>query len=136
MWETLKAYLKSRITSFASAKKRECGENRIPLKKKVKELNLSFATAPSPDSWLIYGYELKLYLVPAEFTLLQLRQDFWELGEKAGKLLTYHLRQKTFAHRIPAAVINMVNYMHNLKTLIKSSLMDKLDTTTTTHVLD
>lgn len=80
VWETFKVYLKDRIISFTSTRKRERGENMIGLEKKSKEIDMPYAIAPSQDllsSLINCRYELnKVCLVEAESGLFQLRKDF------------------------------------------------------------
>lgn len=105
LWETLKAYIRGQIISYAGFEKKRKKEKLCNLTKRISELDGLYATSKSPE---VYKERLSLQ---AEFDmiitdrtvelLLQSRSQSYEHGDKASKLLAHQLRQKSASHCIP-----------------------------------
>ncbi len=110
-WDTLKAYLRGRIISYASFKKKSTNEYTAKLESELKELKTSYSQSSDRSTLnkiINTKYELnKIYHKRAEYALFRIKQSYWEMGEKTGRLLTYRLKQQNCSKCI--ASIPMAN---------------------------
>ena len=96
VWEALKAFLRGQIISFTANSEKIRKYQQTHLINQIKDIDRQYATSPTPD---LYRERLK---VKTEFDLLstqetvhllqRTRSDFYEHGEKTGKLLASQLR--------------------------------------------
>lgn len=105
LWETLKAYIRGQIISFASYERKQKKKKLDELTTRINQLDALYTTSPSPD---LYKERLSLQSEFDTLTtdnavslLLKSRSSFYEQGDKAGKLLAHQLRQSTSSHQIP-----------------------------------
>lgn len=101
LWETLKAYLRGQIISYNASQKKRRSARLDELISLIKNLDRRHATAPSAD---IYRERIALQTEfdtlssgAAEELHLRSRQEFYEHGERASKLLCHQLRRSSEA---------------------------------------
>lgn len=96
--DTLKAYCRGRIISYASFKKKSANERLTDLESKLKTLETSYSQ--TKDRSTLYKiiatkYQLnKLYHKKAEYASFRTKQTYWEMDERPGRLLAYWLKQQ------------------------------------------
>uniref|UniRef100_H3A8B0 Endonuclease/exonuclease/phosphatase domain-containing protein n=1 Tax=Latimeria chalumnae TaxID=7897 RepID=H3A8B0_LATCH len=97
LWDTVKAVLRGKLISYATNRKKERLQKTIELEQEIKEkeLALNFHNL----QYLKYEFN-KLMSQKVEFALFRVRQSYFEAGEKASKLLAYHLCKLTASHNI------------------------------------
>lgn len=106
VWEASKAYIRGKLIAYASKKKKEQMQriNTIETELKTLEKRLSECY----DEILLRQIcDLKLqindiYNKKVEYALFRLNTNFYESGEKAGKLLARQLKRKEANFTIPA----------------------------------
>lgn len=96
VWEALKAFLRGQIISFAADREKISKACQTKLINQIKDLDKQYACRPTPS---LFRERLKL---KTDFDLLSTqetvhllqrnRSDFYEHGEKTGKLLASQLR--------------------------------------------
>ena len=104
LWEACKAYLRGQAILFASRQKKADVERVVWLSEQLS-IDTQHATAPTPS---LYDQRLKL---KAEFDLLstskvetqllKTKQRYFEMGDKAGKLLAHQARTAALSRLIP-----------------------------------
>lgn len=95
LWETLKAYIRGQIISFVSNVRRQNRKRLDELTKRIAQLDSLYATSPTPD---LYKERLSMH---SEFNtlttdhavdlLIKSRSNYYEQGDKAGRLLADQL---------------------------------------------
>ena len=97
-WDTLKAYLRGRIISYASFRKKIANEKFNELEGELKKLESSYSQTTDRctlNKIIAIKYQLnKLYSKKAEYALFRTKQTYWEMGERPSRLLAYRLRQQ------------------------------------------
>lgn len=96
IWEAMKAFLRGEIISYAAFKRKSAKQKLNDISDQILSLDRQYAQSPSPT---LYKERLRLQ---TEFNLLSSRQvegclmrsksDFYEHGEKTGKILANQLR--------------------------------------------
>uniref|UniRef100_H3A7X6 exodeoxyribonuclease III n=1 Tax=Latimeria chalumnae TaxID=7897 RepID=H3A7X6_LATCH len=104
LWDTLKAGLRGRLISFATNRKRTWQKRTVELEQEIKDKELALKLNFSLEifhvlQFLKYEYN-KIISQNVEFALFQVRQSYFEAGEKASKLLAYRLRKLTSSKTI------------------------------------
>uniref|UniRef100_H3AKY0 exodeoxyribonuclease III n=1 Tax=Latimeria chalumnae TaxID=7897 RepID=H3AKY0_LATCH len=92
LWDTLEAVLRGKLFSYATKHKKERLQKAIELEQEIKDKELAL-------KYLKYEFN-KLMSQKVEFALFRVRQSYFEAGEKASKLLAYHLRKLTTSNTI------------------------------------
>uniref|UniRef100_A0A668SST9 exodeoxyribonuclease III n=1 Tax=Oreochromis aureus TaxID=47969 RepID=A0A668SST9_OREAU len=104
-WDAMKAYLRGRIISYASFKKKAANKNIITLEAKLKALEAVHSHTKDRvtlNKIVKVKYKLNvLYNRKAEYALFCINQAYWEIGEKQSRLLAYRLKQKDSMNHIP-----------------------------------
>uniref|UniRef100_H3A4Q3 Endonuclease/exonuclease/phosphatase domain-containing protein n=1 Tax=Latimeria chalumnae TaxID=7897 RepID=H3A4Q3_LATCH len=97
LWDTLKVVLRGKLISYATNRKKEWLQKTIELEQEIKdkELALNFHNL----QYLKYEFN-KLMSQKVEFALFWVHQSYFEAGEKASKLLAYHLRKLSTSNNI------------------------------------
>lgn len=105
LWETLKAYIRGQIISYVSHERKQKRERLTELTRRIAQLDDLYSILPTPD---VYKERLTLQ---SEFNtltadqaaelLLKSRSNYYEQGDKAGRLLAHQLRQNVSSHQIP-----------------------------------
>lgn len=97
IWESLKAYLRGQIISFAAHKNKKRNARLRELTELIANLDSQYATNPSADLYkqklLLQSEFNTLSIKETEKLLLRSRHQIYEHGEKAGRLLSHQLRQ-------------------------------------------
>ena len=106
VWEASKAHIRGKVIAFSSKKKREQIRRLKDLESQLKELEKSLSEKHS-DPLLKKVCDLKfqineIYNKKAEYALFRLKSNFYESGEKSGKLLARQLHQMETSYAIPA----------------------------------
>lgn len=104
LWETLKSYIRGQIISYVSHEKKQKKDKLIELTNRIAQLDCLYAASPTPDV-----YRERLYL-QSQFNMLtadhtaeliqKSRSNYYEQGDKAGRLLAHQLHQSNSSHRI------------------------------------
>lgn len=104
LWETLKAYIRGHIIEYTARLKKNRYKKFNELTKLIQEVDMLDSSAPSPD------LRKKRIALQTEFDLLvsnetsekfmKTRQNYYEHGERAGRLLSHQLRQYSAANFI------------------------------------
>ncbi|KAI5105880.1 SH2 domain-containing adapter protein E [Silurus meridionalis] len=104
LWETMKAYLRGRI-SYSAFTYREHRAKLRDISSAISQLNQSYASSPSPE---LYKQRVELQ---AEFDLLSTRDtecmllrtrgSYYEYGDKPSRLLAHQLRRQAASRLIP-----------------------------------
>lgn len=106
VWEVSKAYIRGKIISYASKQKREQLKRISTLETELRELERKLSMQYS-DATLKHVCDLKLqineiYNKKIEYALFRLNSNFYESGEKSGRLLARQLKKKEASYTIPA----------------------------------
>lgn len=101
LWETMKAYLRGQIISYNASMNRRRSARLNELISLIKEVDHKNSEAPSVDLCkerigLLTEFDI-LSSGVAEELHLRSRQEFYEHGERASKLLSHQLRQSAEA---------------------------------------
>ena len=100
-----KAHKRGKFIAQATKKKQENISRCKNLEKEIKEKELHLSTHFSSDKFqdpCKLKYTLNdIYNKKADYALYRLKTNFYEGGEKTGKLLARQLKEKTFASTIP-----------------------------------
>lgn len=104
LWETLKAYIRGQIISYASNERKSTQKRQLELSHRISQIDNIFADTPEPAL-----YKERLYL-QAEFNtlssksiedlLMKSKTQQYQYGNKTGKLLAHQLRQSSASHQI------------------------------------
>lgn len=104
LWDTLKAFLRGKIISYASYANKQRRVRREELEKLIADLDRSLAESNSPDlhkERLRLKTELDLLLTAeAERLLLRSQGTLYEHGDKAGRLLAHQLKARQASNQI------------------------------------
>lgn len=105
LWEACKAYLRGQAISFASQQKKADTERMVWLLDQLLRIDTQYAAAPTP---FLYNQRLKyqsefdlLSTSKVETQLLKTRQCYFEMEDKAGKLLAHQARTAALSRLIP-----------------------------------
>ena len=105
IWESLKAYLRGKIISYAAHRKRERTKRLTELTQQISDIDDELSHDFTPDLYkerLLLKTEYdNLSIKQTERLLLKTKQSYYEHGEKAGKLLCHQLRQAAARSAIP-----------------------------------
>ena len=105
IWESLKAYLRGQIISYATHKKKEQARRLSELSQQIADTDVKLARNPTPDlnkERLLLQTEFdNLSIKQTERLLLKTKQTYYEHGEKAGRLLCHQLKQVAANSAIP-----------------------------------
>ena len=105
LWEACKAYLRGQAISFASRQKKVDTERMVWLLDQLVSIDTQYATAPTPslyDQRLKFQAEFDLLSTPkVESKLSKTKQRYFEMGDKAGKLLAHQARTAALSRLIP-----------------------------------
>ena len=103
-WDTLKAYWRGRIISYASFKKKSANKETTELENKLKLLETLHSQNKDRSTLnkiITTKYQLnKLYHKKAEYALFRTNQTYWEMGEQPGRLLAHRLKQQNSMNHI------------------------------------
>uniref|UniRef100_A0A1A8LYQ6 Reverse transcriptase domain-containing protein n=2 Tax=Nothobranchius pienaari TaxID=704102 RepID=A0A1A8LYQ6_9TELE len=113
LWESLKAYIRGQIISYSAGERKRKMKRTTELMKAIKEVDQANSMTPLEE------LHRKRILLQTEYDILtsqheedsylRLRQVLYEHGERAGKLLSYQLKQSATAGRIVEIGDNMGN---------------------------
>ena len=105
IWESLKAYLRGQIISYATHKKRERNKRIKELNQEILNIDNQLANNSTPELFkgrLLLQTEFdNLSIRQTERMMLKTRQTYYEHGERAGKLLCHQLKQTVAQNAIP-----------------------------------
>ena len=105
LWEACKAYLRGQAISFASRQKKADKDRMIWLSDQLSRVDAQYAITPTPtlyDERLKFQAEFDLLSTSkVEAQLLKTRQLYFEMGDKAGKLLAHQARAAALSRQIP-----------------------------------
>lgn len=97
IWESLKAYLRGQIISYATHKKRERNKRLRELNQQILNIDNQLAHNSTPELFkerLLLQTEFdNLSIRLTERMMLKTRQTYYEHGERAGKLFCHQLKQ-------------------------------------------
>ena len=92
IWESLKAYLRGQIISYAAHRKRERTKRLTGLTQQISDIDDELSHDFTPDLYkerLLLKTEYdNVSIKQTERLLLKTKQSYYEHGEKAGKLLS------------------------------------------------
>ncbi len=91
VWEASKAFIRGKIIAYSSKKKRKYREKLLKLEAQLKEKEMDLVENLT-----------EILLKKVEYALFRLNSNFYESGDKAGKLLARQLQQKDAKLIIPA----------------------------------
>lgn len=104
LWESLKAYIRGQIISYSAGERKRKMKRTTELMKAIKEVDLANSMTPSEElrkKRILLQTEYDILTSQREEDLyLRSRQDLYEHGERAGKLLSYQLKQSAAAGMI------------------------------------
>ncbi len=83
VWEASKAFIRGKIIAYSSKKKRKYREKLLKLEAQLKEKEMDLVENLT-----------EILLKKVEYALFRLNSNFYESGDKAGKLLARQLQQK------------------------------------------
>ena len=113
LWESLKAYIRGQIISYNAGERKRKMKRTTELTKAIKEVDLANSRAPSEElhkKRILFQTEYDILINQREEDLyLRSRQDFYEHGERAGKLLSHQLKQSAAAGMIVEIGDNLGN---------------------------
>lgn len=105
LWETLKAYIRGEIISYAAYERKLKNDRLSLLTRSIAQLDHVYAVSPSPDIYkerLAFQAEHDTLLTDQVTELLvKSRSTYYEQGDKASRLLAHKLRQVSSSHLIP-----------------------------------
>jgi len=106
-WEAMKAFLRGYIIQYSSYKKKVATTNLIELERRIKnieaKLKINISEAILKElTHLKYEYNTILSK-KTEYFLFRARQTIFESGDKAGKFLARHIKQKEV--KLPIAAV-------------------------------
>lgn len=105
IWETMKAYIRGEVISYTAHENKLRKDRVFVLTRSIAQLDETYAVSPSPDIYkerLILQAKLDTFLTnQVTETLIKTRATYYELGDKASKLLAHKLRQQTSSQQIP-----------------------------------
>ena len=98
IWDALKAYLRGEIIAFTANKKRLSQKEQLDLTSKIKEIDQQYAHTQTPE---LYNKHLELKTrfdllttYQTQNILLKNKSNYYEHGEKCGKLLASQLKRQ------------------------------------------
>lgn len=104
LWESLKAYIRGQVISYNAGEKKRKLKGTTELPKAIKEVDVANSMAPSEElhrKRILLQTEYDVLISQCEEDLyLRSRQDLYEHGEHAGKLLSHQLKQSAAAGMI------------------------------------
>lgn len=108
IWETLKAVLRGQIIEYSSRMKKTREAKLKDISQALADIDEKHSSSPSPD---LYKERLRLQTEydtlttdKASFLLTKARHNFYEFGDKAGKLLAQQARQAASSRLIPKII--------------------------------
>ncbi len=100
----MKAFWRGRIISYASFRQRLANEKFSKLESELKTLEASYSRAKDRSALnkiIATKFQLNLlYHKKAEYALFRTKQTYWEMSERPGRLLAYHLKQQDSINHI------------------------------------
>lgn len=106
LWDTLKAYLRGQIISYTKGLKKQHIEDTDKLQKEILFLEKDYQKNGSSDTYQslvqkkVQYNTLDTYKIKR--AILRTRQRYYELGEKAHKILSWQLKAEENARSIKA----------------------------------
>lgn len=105
VWEASKAYVRGKIIAHTSKMKKENAKKEKTLDKEIRKLEKELASHYTDKLYRTIcnmKYQLHdIYNRKAEYALFRLKINFYEGGEKNGRLLARQLRQQDNSNNIP-----------------------------------
>ena len=105
VWEASKAYIRGKIIAQASKIKREDTMKMTKLEKEICAMEKDLARHNTDELYQTIcrsKYQLhKIFNKKAEYALFRLKSNFYEGGEKCGKLLARQLKHQDISNNIP-----------------------------------
>ena len=106
LWDTLKAYLRGQIISYTKGLKKKHGAELSALESEISELEKTYQRGPTKDLYrLLVNKTLKYNILntyQAERAITKSKQRYYELGEKAHKVLAWQLKAEESKRTINA----------------------------------
>uniref|UniRef100_H3ATQ6 Endonuclease/exonuclease/phosphatase domain-containing protein n=1 Tax=Latimeria chalumnae TaxID=7897 RepID=H3ATQ6_LATCH len=106
VWEAFKAMIRGKIIAFSSACKKSFQQQMARLEQELREAETELYksnSAENRESVALLQHNLnELSSSRAERALLRIRSKFYARGDRAGKLLTWQLRQEEADRLIPS----------------------------------
>ena len=119
VWEASKAYIRGKLIAQASKKKKDSQADLVRLETQLKDAEKDLAENHDEVN-LRKVCELKLkvneiYNKKVEYAMFRLKSNFYESGEKSGKLLARQLKKQDASFLIPAVKNTNGDIMTNTK---------------------
>lgn len=106
LWDTLKAYLRGQIISYTKGLKKQHTKDMDKLEKEILLLEKDYQRSCSSDTYQSLVQKKLQYntldTYKTERAILRTRQRYYELGEKAHKILSWQLKAEETARNINA----------------------------------
>lgn len=104
IWESCKAYLRGEIISYSAYQKKIARERYVSLSNSIAELQSKCVDTPDADDYeeLLTKkteYDILASNETAE-SILKTRHNYYEFGDKPGKLLAHQIRQSSSSRHI------------------------------------
>ncbi len=104
IWEACKAFLRGEIISYSAFRKKNSAERGISISKDLMNLQSKCAAAPDPElikDLLIKKSEFDILAADGAIeALLKSRHNYYESGDKPGKILAHQIRQSASTQHI------------------------------------
>lgn len=104
IWESLKAFMRGQIISYAAHEKRARPERLIKLTEQILDVGAELAQNTNPELLkrrLLLQTEFNNLSIKQTELLYRTKQTYYEHGDKTGKLLAHELRKAAASRAIP-----------------------------------